>query len=105
MALFELLSCGRRCMPFGYEASDLAAGYIGYLTPDEVWQLALCLRKIQSPSPQQVTADFQQFQQQLREKTQNARMLDEVLPEYSDEFMSLVRIAALQGLGLICSVG
>ncbi len=105
MALFELLACGRRCMPFGYEASDLATGYVGYLTPDEVWQLALCLRKVQSPAAEQVTADFQKFQKQIREKTLAFRMLDEVLPEYSEEFMSLVRIAALQGLGLICSVG
>lgn len=105
MALFELLACGRRCMPFGYEASDLATGYIGYLTPDEVWQLALCLRKVQSPRTEQVAADFQQFQKRLREKTAEFRMLDEVLPEYSEEFISLVRMAALQGLGLICSVG
>lgn len=105
MALFELLACGRRCMPFGYEASDLATGYVGYLTPDEVWQLALCIRKVQSPAAEQVAADFQKFQKLIREKTLAFRMLDEVLPEYSEEFMSLVRIAALQGLGLICSVG
>lgn len=103
MGLFELLSCGRRCMPFGYEANDFTRSYIGYLTPDEVWQLALCLRATTPPTAEAVEQDLQYFRRQQREKT-IFRLLDEVLPEYSKEFLDVVRIAALQGLGLICSV-
>src|SRR5579859_1367630 len=43
MALFEFLACGRRSMPFGFEAGEPFGAFVGYLTPDEVALLATAL--------------------------------------------------------------
>jgi hypothetical protein len=104
MSLFELLACGRRCMPFGYDANTLSKSFSGYLTPEEVWQLALCLRTAHPPQAQEAEVDYQRFRQQQKTKTAPFRLIDEVQPVYAHAFITLVRIAALQGLGLICSV-
>src|SRR6266487_552335 len=105
MALFEYLACGRRCMPFGYRAGEPFEACIGYLTPDEVWQLALCLAEAQPPDPDKAKADYQDFRDQLSEEWDEFRLIDEVLPAYAGTFLQAVHNAAHQGLGLICSVG
>lgn len=105
MGLFELLACGRRCMPFGHDVNALSRSFSGYLTPEEVWQLALCLRNIQPPQAQEAEADYQRFRQQQTTKMAPFRLIDEVQPVYAHAFITLVRIAALQELGLICSIG
>ena len=105
MALFEFLACGRRCMPFGYRAGEPFEATIGYLTPDEVWQLALCLSEVQPPDADKAKADYQNFRDQLSDDWDEFRLVDEVLPAYAATFLQAVHNAAHQGLGLICSVG
>jgi hypothetical protein len=105
MALFEFLACGRRCMPFGYRAGEPFEAIIGYLTPDEVWQLALCLAEAQPPDPGKARADYQNFRDQLSDDWDEFRLIDEVLPAHAATFLLAVHNAAHQGLGLICSVG
>jgi hypothetical protein len=104
MALFELLACERRSMPFGYQPGAPFASYAGYLTPDEVQQLALCLRDVQPPNQALAVMDYQRFRQQTCDNY-NFRMIDEVLPLYADAFVTTVHLAARQGIGLICSIG
>ncbi|MBE3559960.1 MAG: hypothetical protein IMW89_12140 [Ktedonobacteraceae bacterium] len=104
MALFELLACGRRCMPFGYRSNEPFESYIGYLTPDEVWRLALCLRSVRPPDPVAAEEDYRRFRLQRVRQVDAFRMIDEVLPAYGSVLVRTVRQAATQGLGLICSV-
>ena len=105
MALFELLACGRRYMPFGTRVGELNETYIGYLTPDELQQLAACLRGVQPPTHSEAEADYARFRQQQQVQGREMRLLDEVLPHHADAFLTAVRLAAQCGLGLICSVG
>jgi len=102
MALFELLACERRCMPFGYQAGTPFASYSGYLTPEEVRQLSLCLQDVQPPQQALAVLDYQRFRQRT---SATFHLLDEVLPLYADAFLSAVHLAAQQGIGLICSIG
>ncbi len=102
MALFELLACGRRCMPFGYDANDPYGACYGYLTPGETWQLALALHDAHAYNQAQAEQDYQQFcMEQIAKAFPAARLLDEVLPEHTRELLRAVRRAAMQGLGLI----
>jgi len=103
MALFELLAFGRRCMPFGYRANEPFEAYIGYLTPDELWQLALCLRNVQPPNQTQAKEQYTRFRLQQAEHSAMFSMIDEVLPAHAEAFLKAVRTVAPQGLGLICS--
>lgn len=104
MALFELLACGRRSMPFGYRANEPFESYIGYLTPDEVWQLALCLRSVHPPRQAEAEENYKQFRLRQASASESFCMIDEVLPAHAGPFIRMVRIAASQGLGLICSI-
>jgi len=104
MALFEYLACGRRCMPFGYEPVEPFCAFIGYLTPDEVWQLAACLHDVKPPSQADAEEDYLNFRLQYAGTADPTRLVDEVLPTHAAEFLQAVRSAAFHGLGLICSV-
>ncbi len=108
MVLFEFLACGRRRMPFGYQAGEPFGSYYGYLTPVETWQLALALRSANPPGQATAEQDYQRFCQQETEQTPHMgelpRLVDEVLPTHAHDFLKAVRRAAVQGLGLICSV-
>lgn len=102
MALFELLACGRRRMPFGYDANDPYGAYYGYLTPIETWQLALALHDAHPYSQAQAERDYQLFcTERITVLHPAARLLDEVLPEHTRELLRCVRRAAMLGLGLI----
>ena len=104
MALFEFLVLGRRRMPFGYEPGEPFGCYSGYLTPDEVWQLATSLRDALPPGQTEAEADYKRFCQQQTENIENMRLPDEVQPTYAHDFLRVVRRAALYNLGLICGV-
>ncbi len=101
MALFELLACERRAMPFGYQAGEQSGAFVGYLTPDELWQLAACLRDLPPPDYQEARSDYQIF---LQQQHRVFRMIDEVLPAEAEAFSEAVHIAAMYGWGLICSI-
>lgn len=102
MALFELLACGRRRMPFGYDANDPYGAYYGYLTPTETWQLALALHDAYPYSRGQAERDYQLFcMERITAIHPAVRLLDEVLPEHTRELLRCVRRAAMLGLGLI----
>ena len=103
MALFELLACERRCMPFGYQAGIAYEDYAGYLTPEEVGQLAACLRSVQPPPQAEAEEDAQLFR--MQQHTGDFRMLDEVLPAHADAFVQVVRMGAQYGMGLISTIG
>ncbi len=103
MALFELLACGRRSMPFGYRTGEPYEAYVGYLTPDEVCHLAGCLQDEQPPDHAAAQADYARFRQEQSRQMEEFRMIDEVLPAHADSLMEAVRIAAQHGSGLICS--
>lgn len=103
MALFELLACGRRAMPFGYLAGDPYGNYIGYLTPTETAWLAASLEGIQAPNDLDAEADYQSFLH--HQQAYGERLIDEVQPAHASTFLDAVRIASQQQLGLICSVG
>jgi hypothetical protein len=104
MALFELLACGRRSMPFGYQACEPFESYIGYLTPGEVWQLALCLHNVHPPVGSEVEERYRMFRQQSATQPETFRMLDEIPPAHAGAFLKTVRAAASYGRGLICNV-
>jgi hypothetical protein len=104
MALFEYLACGRRSMPFGYEAGEPFGAFAGYLTPDEVWQLAACLEAIVPPDQEAAEEDYLNFRYQHYGIPPAFRLIDEVLPAHAADFLFAVRKAARQGLGLISSI-
>jgi hypothetical protein len=91
-------------MPFGYEPTEPFGAFIGYLTPDEVWQLAACLHDVKPPGQAEAEADYLAFRLQNTETADASRLVDEVLPAHAVEFLQAVRNAAFHGLGLICSV-
>lgn len=106
MVLFELLACGRRRMPFGYEAGEAFGGYIGYLTPDEVQHFSLLLRAIPLPDPQAAAEEHHRFRQQQQQvPVASQHMVDEVPPTHANALFNMVQAAALQGWGLLCHVG
>ncbi len=105
MVLFEFLACGRRAMPFGYHAGEPFEGYIGYLTPDEIWQMALLLGDIEPPDPTQAQEDARNFHDTLSVEWDEFRLIDEILPQHATELLQAIHNAAHQGLGLICSIG
>jgi hypothetical protein len=105
MVLFEFLACGRRAMPFGYHAGEPFEGYIGYLTPDEIWQMALLLGDVEPPDIARAREDAHSFRDQLSPTWDEFRLIDEILPEHATEFLQAIHNAAHQGLGLICSIG
>ncbi len=104
MALFELLACGRRSMPFGYRAGCPYENYVGYLTPDEVQQLAISLHDVDAPEITQ--HPYHDASSQLRRVTgiTGFRMIDEILPTHADPFLKVVRMAAQYHLGLLCMI-
>ncbi len=104
LALFEYLACGRRSMPFGYEPSEPYGVFIGYLTPDEVWRLGICLRDAQNPDQNEAEADYLRFRYQHPGVPESYRLIDEILPSCAAEFHQAIDMAAAQGLGLICSM-
>ncbi len=108
MALFEYLACERRRMPFGNDVNAPYGTYCGYLTPNETRQLASALRGVKPCSQMLADADYERFcQEQIALATtyeETGHLIDEVLPSHSHEFLNAVRRAALQGLGLMCSV-
>ena len=103
MALFELLACGRRSMPFGYRVHEPFESIVGYLTPDEVWQLALCLRNAQPPVPDEPEVLQQVFHQHPAGHVYTFSMPDELSPSSASNLLKAVRTAASQGRGLICN--
>jgi hypothetical protein len=105
MVLFEFLACGRRYMPFGYHAGEPFEGYIGYLTPDEIWQMALLLADVEPPDPLKAQEDARNFHDQLSIEWDEFRLIDEILPGHAVELLQAIHNAAHQGLGLICSIG
>jgi hypothetical protein len=107
MALFEYLACKRRRMPFGSDADAPYGTYCGYLMPEETRQLASALRGIKPCSQTLADADYKRFCEEqiaLAATYEAAQLIDEVLPSHSREFLDAVRRAALQGLGLMCSM-
>jgi hypothetical protein len=104
MALFELLACGRRSLPFGYRAGEPYEAYVGYLIPDEVCHLANCLHDEQPPDRVTAKADYASFRQEQSQPVKEFRMIDEVLPVHADSLMEAVHMAIQRGLGLICSI-
>lgn len=104
MALFELLACGRRCMPFGYRSAEPFEDTIGYLTPEEVKQLAYCLRHTQPPDEIRAKNDYALFRLYQQDEGQPSRMLDEVLPDHAGTFIKVIRMAAQYKLGLLCNI-
>jgi hypothetical protein len=105
MALFEFLACGRRSMPFGYQPGYPFGSYVGYLTPDEVRQIALCLHHIDAPDQVEAEADQIRFQALQTHKLDTFHLIDEVLPTHAAPFLKATQLAAYQGWGLICSIG
>ncbi|GCE27863.1 hypothetical protein KDA_33470 [Dictyobacter alpinus] len=103
MALFELLACGRRSMPFGYRSGEPYENYIGYLTPAETSQLATCLQHVQPPDPIQARQDYALFRLH-RQSMRDIRTIDEVLPEHASIFLQIIKLAAQYDLGLLCSI-
>ncbi|GCE13315.1 hypothetical protein [Tengunoibacter tsumagoiensis] len=104
MALFELLACGRRRMPFGYRANEPYENIIGYLTPEELWQLSDSLKLAIPPTAAQAEEDYALFRLQQHIPAE-FRLLDEVLPTHAETFLMALRLAAQYGLGLLCTVG
>jgi hypothetical protein len=104
MALFEYLACGRRSMPFGFEAGEPFGAFAGYLTPDEVWQLAACLENVIPPDHEAAQEDYLNFRYQHYGIPPAFRLIDEVLPAHAADFLFAVRKASAQGSGLISSM-
>ncbi|GCE06316.1 hypothetical protein [Dictyobacter aurantiacus] len=102
MALFELLACGRRRLPFGYRTGEPYEDFVGYLTPREVWQLSRCLRYVQAPSSEETRASYA-FLCQSSTEERPFHMIDEVLPEHAENLLAITHQAAQHGLGLLCS--
>ena len=104
MALFEFLACGRRSMPFGFEAGEPFGAFAGYLTPDEVALLATCLEGAISPDQSDAEEDHITFRYQHYALPTSFRLVDEVLPTHASSLLEAISKAAQQGYGLICSV-
>lgn len=106
MALFEYLACGRRAMPFGFEAGEPFGAFSGYLTPDETWNLALALDGVLPPAQDEAEEDYLRFRHQSQPPSaaRALRLVDEVLPLHAADLLRATRNAAAQGFGLICSV-
>jgi hypothetical protein len=104
LVLFEYLACGRRRMPFGYEAGEPFGAFCGYLSREEVWQMASSLHKVNAPQPLKAEEDYRRFSQEQAEDEAFFRLIDEVLPANAHDLLRAVRRAALQGAGLICSM-
>ncbi len=104
MVLFEYLACRRRRMPFGYEAGEPFGAFCGYLTQEEVWQLAWCLHRVESPHQAEAEEDDRRFNQEQAAGDAPYRLVDEVLPANVHDFLNAVRRAAPHGMGLICSM-
>ena len=104
LALFEFLVCGRRTMPFGFEPGEPFGAFAGYLTPDEVWQLSASLEGVVPPEQAAAEEDYLNFRYQHYGIPPDFRLIDEVLPSYVADFLSAVRKAAAQRLGLISSM-
>ena len=104
MALFELLACGRRCMPFGYRSGEPYEDSIGYLTPTEVLRLATCLRDADAPETLRAEQDYAHFHLVQDTYAADPRLLDEILPAHAGPFLEIVRLAAQYGVGLICYI-
>jgi hypothetical protein len=104
MALFEYLACGRRLMPFGFEAGEPFGAFCGYLTPEEVWQLAACLEDIIPPEQQAAEDDFLNFRYESYGIPPTFRLIDEVLPRNAADLLFAIRKASKEGLGLIASM-
>ncbi|MGH2497601.1 MAG: hypothetical protein ACRDIV_23105 [Ktedonobacteraceae bacterium] len=104
MALFEFLACGRRSMPFGFEAGEPFGAFIGYLTPDEVALLATCLEGASAPDQSEAEEDHITFRYQHLGLPPLLRLVDEVLPTHAAGLLEAIQKASEQGYGLICSV-
>ena len=104
MALFEFLACGRRSMPFGFEAGEPFGAFAGYLTPDEVALLATSLEGILAPDQSEAEEDHITFRYQRYSLPASFRLVDEVLPTHAAGLLEAIRRAAAEGYGLICSV-
>jgi hypothetical protein len=104
MALFEFLACGRRSMPFGFEAGEPFGAFVGYLTPDEVALLATSLEGILAPGQLDAEEDHITFRYQHYALPTSFRLVDEVLPTHATGLLEAIQKAASQGYGLICSV-
>ncbi len=105
MALFELLACGRRTMPFGYRTGEPYEAFIGYLTPQEVQQLAVSTRDLQPPPAAKAREDHLAYRRQRNDPAGTFRLIDEISPTHGEAFLIAVNFAAQQGAGLICSIG
>ncbi|HEY7414950.1 MAG TPA: hypothetical protein VH593_07145 [Ktedonobacteraceae bacterium] len=105
MALFELLACGRRQVPFGYSKHEPFESFIGYLTPHEVWHLAQCLHNVQFPAPHLTEQDYSFALNAVRQAgaAENFNLPDEIPSEYTRAFTRAVHAATARGLGLICN--
>ncbi len=104
MALFEFLACGRRSMPFGFEAGEPFGAFAGYLTPDEVALLATCLEGVIAPDQLEAEEDHITFRYQHYALPASFRLVDEVLPTHASGLLEAIQKAASEGYGLICSV-
>jgi hypothetical protein len=104
MALFEFVACGRRSMPFGFEAGEPFGAFAGYLTPDEVAQLATTLEGILAPDDLDAEEDHITFRYQHYALPATFRLVDEVLPTHATGLLEAITKAASEGFGLICSV-
>ena len=104
MALFEYLACGRRAMPFGFEAGEPFGAFAGYLTPDEVWQLAICLDGVIPPDQGEAEEDYLNYRYQQVGLPAAFRLVDEVIPTHAAALLHAVEKAASQGMGLITSI-
>ena len=104
MALFEFLACGRRSMPFGFEAGEPFGAFVGYLTPNEVALLATCLESVIAPNQSEAEEDYITFRYQHYALPSSFRLVDEVLPTHAAGLIEAIQKAASEGYGLICSV-
>lgn len=104
MALFEFLACGRRSMPFGFEAGEPFGAFVGYLTPDEITLLATCLEGAIAPDQLEAEEDHITFRYQHLGLPPALRLVDEVLPTHAAGLLEAIQKASEQGYGLICSV-
>ncbi len=104
MALFEFLACGRRCMPFGFEAGEPFGAFAGYLTPSEVALLATSLEGVLAPDDHEAEEDHITYRYQHYALPASFRLVDEVLPTHAGGLLEAIQRAASEGYGLICSV-